>query len=36
MFPMNPSDVDTKNDEKYHVQSARTDRVKDSAITYSQ
>ena len=36
MFPLNPSDVDTRNHEKYHVQAARTDRLKDSAIPYMQ
>ena len=34
MFPMNPSLVKTRNHEKYYVQKAETDRLKNSSIPY--
>ena len=36
MFPLNPSSVETRNLEKYHVQHATTSRLADSAIPYMQ
>ena len=36
MFPLNPSTVDTRNHEKYFVQPATTNRLRDSAIPYMQ
>ena len=36
MFPLNPSAVNTRNPEKYLVQPAQTDRLKNSAIPYMQ
>jgi hypothetical protein len=38
MFPLNDKthSMDTRNDEKYKVQFANTDRLKNSAIVYMQ
>ena len=36
MFPLNPSTVNTRNPEKFHVQSANTGRLAQSAIPYMQ
>ena len=36
MFPLNESDVNTRNLEKYYVQPASTGRLKKSAIPYMQ
>ena len=36
MFPLNPSTVDTRNHEKYFVQPATTNRLRDSATPYMQ
>ena len=36
MFPLNPSTVETRHQEKYYVQPASTGRLKDSAIPYMQ
>ena len=36
MFPLNSSHLNTRHHEKYFVQPARTDRLKDSAIPYMQ
>ena len=36
MFPLNPSNVNTRNKEKYFVQPATTGRLAKSAIPYMQ
>ena len=34
IFPLNPSDVDTRQPEKYNIVHARIDRLAKSAIPY--
>ena len=36
MFPLNPSSLNSRNYEKFHVQHATTSRLRDSAIPFMQ